>query len=147
MAKEVFKSTASLLGGMQVECDARGHKITLDEPESLGGTDTGQNPVEALLSSLGACKCIVARCFADAQGIDLQDLRIELEGDLDPDGFMGKNPKSKIGFSAIRTKIYIKSSSSKEKIDEFVEFIDNTCPVADSLKNSPKMATEVTIEK
>ena len=90
MAIEVFKSTTKLTEGMRVECTARDHKILLDEPTGLGGTDTGMNPVEAVLCALGACKCIVARCFAKAHKIDLQDFRIELEGDLDPDGFMGK---------------------------------------------------------
>ncbi|MCF6459537.1 OsmC family protein [Clostridium sp. Cult3] len=147
MAKEVFKSTAKLTEGMRVECVARDHTILLDEPKELGGTDTGMNPVEGVLSALGACKCIVARCFAKAHRIDLQDFHIELEGDLDPDGFMGKNKNAKIGFSEIRSKIYIKSSSSKKDIEKFVEFIDRTCPVADTLTNSPKMVTEVNIER
>lgn len=146
MAIEVFKTTAQLNAGMQVECSARNHKIVMDEPASLGGTDTGMNPVEGLLAALGACKCIVARAFASVHKIDLQDFRVELEGDLDPDGFMGKNKEAKIGFSAIRSKIYIKSSSSTEAIAKFVEFIDATCPVADTLVNSPTLATELTIE-
>ncbi len=147
MAIEVFKSTTKLTEGMKVECIARNHTFLLDEPKELGGTDTGMNPVESVLSALGACKCIVARCFAKAHRIDLQDFHIELEGDLDPDGFMGKNSEVKIGFSEIRSKIYIKSNSSKEDIEKFVEFIDRTCPVADTLTNSPKLITELNIEK
>ncbi len=147
MAVEVFKSTAQLTEGMRVECVARDHTITLDEPKELGGTDTGMNPVEAVLCALGACKCIVARCFAKAHKIDLQDFRVEVEGDLDPDGFMGKNKDAKVGLSEIRSKIYIKSSSPKEDIEKFVEFIDRTCPVADTLINSPKMITELEIER
>lgn len=147
MANEVFKSTAKLTEGMKVECTSRNHTIFLDEPKELGGTDTGMNPVEAVLCALGACKCIVARCFARAYKIDLQDFRVEVEGDLDPDGFMGKNKNVKIGLSAIRTKIYIRSSSSKEDIERFIEFIDSTCPVADTLTNSPKLTTEVNIER
>ena len=146
MAIEVFKSTTKLTEGMKVECTARDHEIILDEPAGLGGTDTGMNPVEAVLCALGACKCIVARCFAKAHKIDLQDFRVELEGDLDPDGFMGKNKDAKIGFSTIRCNIYIKSNSSKEDIEKFVEFIDRTCPVADTLINSPNMITELNIE-
>lgn len=147
MAIEVFKSTTKLTEGMRVECTAREHQILLDEPKELGGTDTGMNPVEAVLSALGACKCIVARCFAKAHGVDIKDFKVELEGDLDPDGFMGKNKEAKIGFSEIRSKIYIESNSPKEKIEEFVEFIDRTCPVADTLANSPKLVTELTIYK
>lgn len=147
MAIEVFKSTTKLNEGMKVECTARNHTIILDEPKELGGTDFGMNPVEAILCALGACKCIVARCFAKAHRIDLQDFHIELEGDLDPDGFMGKNKDAKIGFSEIRSKIYIESSSSEEAIKKFVEFIDRTCPVADTLANSPKLVTELTIKE
>lgn len=147
MAKEIFKSTTTLKEGMKVECSARDHKIVLDEPKELGGTDLGMNPVEAVLCALGACKCIVARCFAKAHKVDLKDFKIELEGDLDPDGFMGKNPDAKIGFSEIRSKIYIESDSPEEDIKKFVEFIDRTCPVADTLSNSPKLVTELTIER
>lgn len=147
MAIEVFKSTTQLTEGMKVECTARDHKFLLDEPTNLGGTDTGMNPVEAVLSSLGACKCIVARSFAKVHKIDLQDFRVELEGDLDPEGFMGKNPDAKVGFSSIRSKIYIKSDSSKEDIENFIKFVDKTCPVADTLANSPELITELTIEK
>lgn len=146
MANQVFKSVASLKTGMKVECSARNHRIIMDEPKNLGGTDTGMNPVEGLLSSLGACKCIVARAFAKVHNIDLQDFRVELEGDLDPDGFTGINKDAKIGFSAIRSKVYIKSSSSKEDLEKFVAFIDRTCPVADTLVNSPDLSTELTIE-
>ena len=147
MAIQVFKSTAQLNDGMQVECTARNHKIVMDEPLELGGTDTGMNPVEGILVSLGACKCIVARAFAQHHQIDLQDFRVELEGDLDPDGFLGRNKDAKIGFSAIRSKVYIKSSSSKQAIERFIEFIDKTCPVADTLTNSPVLTTVLTIEE
>ena len=147
MAIEVFKSTTKLTNGMKVECNAREHTILLDEPKGLGGTDTGMNPVEAVLCALGACKCIVARCFAKAHGIDLKDFKVELEGDLDPDGFMGKNENVKVGFSTVRSKIYIESDSPKEEIEKFVEFIDKTCPVADTLANSPKLVTELTIKR
>lgn len=147
MAKQVFKSITKLKEGMKVECTSRNHTIMIDEPAELGGTDEGMNPVEVLLSALGGCKCIVARSFAKAHGINLKDFRIELEGDLDPDGFMGLNKGAKIGFSSIRSKIYIESDSPKEDIEKFVEFIDRTCPVGDTITNSPNQVTELIIEK
>lgn len=147
MANEVFKSTTKLQEGLQIEVTSGKHKFILDEPPQLGGTDTGMNPVEALLGSMGACMCIVAKSFAKMHKIDLQDLKIELEGDLDPDGFMGKNKEAKIGFSKVRFKIYIKSNSSEEDIHSFVKFIERTCPVCDTIVNSPEMTTQVTIER
>ncbi|NMA94411.1 MAG: OsmC family protein [Clostridiales bacterium] len=146
MAKEVFKSVATLLEGVTVECVSRDHKFILDEPPELGGADKGMNPCEALLSALGACKCIVAGAFSKAHGIDIQDLKIEVEGDLDPDGFLGKNKEAKIGFSEIRTTINIKSSSDEDKIKEFIEFVEKTCPIADTLVNTANYTTDVNIE-
>ena len=147
MAKEVFKSVSTLLEGVTVESVARQHKMILDEPEELGGVDKGMNPCEALLTALGSCKCIVAASFAQAHGIHLENLVIEVEGDLDPDGFMGTNPQAKIGFTEIRTKVNIKSTSSDEDIKKFIEFVDNTCPIADTLVNTANYSTDLNIIK
>lgn len=147
MANEVFKCSAVLQEGLQVEVKSGKHKYILDEPVALGGTDTGMNPVESLLGALGACKCIVARAFAEAHKIDLQEIRVETEGDLDPDGFMGINPEAKIGFSNIRTNYYIKSNSSEGDIAKFVKFVETNCPVCDTIVNSPGMEVKTTIEK
>lgn len=147
MANEIFKSMIQLQQGLQVEVTSGKHKFILDEPPQLGGTDKGMNPVEALLGSMGACMCIVAKSFAKMHKIDLQDLKIELEGDLDPDGFMGKNKEAKIGFSKIRIKINIKSKSSEEDIASFVKFVERSCPVCDTVINSPEITTEFKVEK
>lgn len=147
MASEVFKSNAVLKEGLQVEVTAGKHKFILDEPEELGGGDTGMNPVEALVGALGACKCIVARAFAKAHKIDLQEIRVETEGDLDTDGFLGKNKDAKIGYTEIRSKYYIKSSSSEEEIKKFVDFVETNCPVCDTIVNSPELKVEIEIEK
>ena len=147
MANEIFKSTIKLQQGLQVEVTSGKHKFMLDEPPQLGGTDTGMNPVEALLGSLGACMGIVAKSFAQMHKIDLQDLKIELEGDLDPDGFMGTNKEAKIGFSKIRINIDIKSNSSEEDIASFVRFVEKTSPVGDNIINATDMTTKFTIEK
>ena len=146
MAIEVFKTNAKLTTGIRIECEARGHKIVLDEPEPLGGTDTGMNPVEGVLCALGACQAIVARAFAQAKGIKLKEFSVEIEGDLDTDGFQGLSDV-RPGIQVIRTKAHVKADNTEEEIKKFVEFIEKTCPVADTIKNSAKMISEVIIEK
>ncbi|HVI49060.1 MAG TPA: hypothetical protein VM802_29610, partial [Chitinophaga sp.] len=39
----------------QVSIEARDHRWLADEPYDVGGDDTGPNPGELLLSSLGSC--------------------------------------------------------------------------------------------
>ncbi|HCM90297.1 MULTISPECIES: OsmC family protein [Vagococcus] len=143
MAIEKFEAVVESVNGLQVSCKSREFEFTLDEPKNLGGTNTGMNPVEALLNSLGACKVIVAKSFARMHKIDLKSIKIEIEGELDPDGFMGKNKEAKIGFSKITTNFFIEANNTDEEIEKFVTFINRTCPVADTLENSPMMISKI----
>lgn len=145
MTMTTFKATTTLKEDFSVECDARGHKITLDEAKSLGGTDSGMNPIEATLSALGACQAIIAQLFAKAKGVELKSFRMELEGDIDTDAFKKTDMRPRI--DEIRTKVYIKSDSPEEKVREFVQFVEDNCPVADILKNPSQMIPEVILEQ
>ena len=143
MAVEKFEAVVESVAGLKVSCKSRGFEFFLDEPRNLGGTNEGMNPVEALLNSLGACKVIVAKSFARLHKMKINSIRIELEGELDTDGFMGKNPEAKIGFSKIITNFYIDADNTEAEIAAYVDFINRTCPVADSLENAPEMVSNV----
>ncbi|WP_434577526.1 OsmC family protein [Thermoanaerobacterium thermosaccharolyticum] len=147
MAVETFKAVSKKLPeGLAVESEVRGFKMVLDEPKEMGGTNKGMNPVEALLCALGSCQTIVASAFAKAKGINLQDFWVELEGDIDLDGFMGKSDV-RPGFQEIRFKMHIKTDAPKEKVEEFAKFIEKTCPVGDSLANPVKLVlSDVIVE-
>ncbi len=134
-----FKATAKKLQeGMQVETESRGFKIMMDEPKELGGTNKAMNPVEALLCALGACQSIVVAAFARAKKFSYEEFSIELEGDLDPDGFMGVSDVRK-GFQEIRYVMNFRTNESKEKVEEFANFVSQTCPVGDCLENGVKI--------
>lgn len=131
---KTFKATAHLQNGVKVKTSSRDFEIMIDEPKSLGGTDTGMNPVEALLASLGACQSIVARVYAGKFGVKLDDFRVELEGDIDLDGFFNKS-EVRPGYSDIRYTFRIKTDSPKEKVEEFMRFLESKCPVGDTIAN------------
>lgn len=134
-----FKATAKKLPeGLQVETESRGFKIIMDEPEDLGGTDAAMNPVEAVLCALGACQTIVASAFAAAHDFTFEEFHVELEGDLDPDGFLGL-ADVRNGFQEIRFEMHFKTNESKEKTEAFAEFIERSCPVGDCLENGVKL--------
>ena len=143
MAKTQFKAVVTAKNGLTMDCQSRNFQFNLDEPPMLGGNDAGMNPIEALLNALGACKAIVARSFAQMKGVSFTGLRVELEGTLDPDGFMGKNPDAKVGLSEIHAKYFFESTESQEKLEEFVKFMEHTCPVMDTIVNAPTFVDEV----
>lgn len=134
MPKTTFQATAHLQQGVQVKAKSRNFEIIIDEPKELGGTDTGMNPVELTLAALGACQAIVARVYARKFKIEFDDLWIDVEGDLDTDGFLNKSDVRR-GYSDIRFNIHIVTDAPREKVEEFVAFIEKTCPVGDTIAN------------
>lgn len=143
-AVQTFKATAHLQDGVQVKTTSRNFELTIDEPKSLGGTDTGMNPVEALLASLGACQSIVARVYAPKFGVQLDDFSVEVEGDLDLDGFFNRSTV-RPGYTDIRYTFRIKTDSPREKVDEFVHFLESKCPVGDTIANPVNLKLETII--
>lgn len=138
MGKTTFQSVVTWSGEkVKCEADIRGKKITIDEPQSLGGTDEGANPVELVLAALGGCISILASLYAKKHHVDLKGVKVFVEGDLDPDGFMEKDPSIRPGFQEIRFRVEIDSPSSPEKIQALLEHVERVCPVKDTLKGVP----------
>lgn len=134
-AVQTFKATAHLQEGVRVVTKARQFELIIDEPKSLGGTDTGMNPVEVLLASLGACQSIVARVYAPKFGVNLEDFQVDVEGDLDLDGFFNRS-EVRPGYSDIRYVFRIKTDSPQDKVEEFAAFLESKCPVGDTIANA-----------
>lgn len=137
MAKITFRGTTRWSGeSLYVTSEFRGFEVAMDEPQSLGGTNRAMNPVELLLSALGGCIAILVPAFAAEQGLQIDDVTVSLEGDLDPDGYMGKAPV-RPGFQDIRVKVNVDSSEPREKIEELIKLVFERCPVKDTLSGVP----------
>ena len=116
--------------------EARGFKMTIDEPETLGGTNAGANPVEYLLAALSGCLNVMGHLIAREMGIKLNGLEIELEGDLNPDRFLGKSMEDRSGYKEIRVVIIPDMTTDKETLDKWLKTVENRCPVSDNISNS-----------
>jgi uncharacterized OsmC-like protein len=134
-----YKAKATKLPeGLQVETESRNFKIYIDEPKSLGGTNKSMSPVEVLLCALGGCQAIVASAFAEAHNVTFEDFYVEIEGDIDLDGFLGK-ADVRPGFQEVRYTMHFKTNEPREKMEEFVKFMERTCPVGDSIENEVRL--------
>lgn len=147
MSNHVFSATATLIDKLKIKCTSRDFSIVMDEPSKKNTESSGMTPLEALLSAIGACKCIAAKSFAKSQNIDLIDIKIEMDGEIDTDGFYGINKEAKMGFHKITSKYYVQANNSDEEIEEFVNFVERTCPVLDTIINAPELSKEIHIIK
>ncbi|HEV8280617.1 MAG TPA: OsmC family protein [Candidatus Limnocylindrales bacterium] len=104
-----------------------------DEPPVLLGADTGPNAVELVLQALAFCYGVGVVYNAAAQGIEIDELRYEIEGDLDLHRFVGLGgPRA--GFSAIRAKGWVRSSNaSRDQLVALCQYVQETSPVRDIL--------------
>lgn len=111
------------------------HVHDIDEPPVLLGEDRGANPVEYLLAGLSGCVTTTFIAYAAAQGVKIDELRTELEGDIDVRGFLGITGGVRPGYKAIRVKFHVKSDAPREKIQELVRLAERRSPVSDSVRN------------
>ena len=138
MALKTFKGMARSVEGLRVEGISRGMRVMFDEPEELGGTNEGMNPVEMLLNALGACQVITAKTYARKLNINLQRMWVDVEGDLDVDGFMGV-PGVKSGLTDIRFKMNFVTDAPEESVRRLVREVEKHCPVGATLNASVRV--------
>ena len=66
----------------QVDVNGR-HLIVTDEPEGLGGTDSGPAPHELLPAMLASCASTMIMLYARARNWELGEVRVEVAYDSD----------------------------------------------------------------
>ena len=116
-----------------------------DEPPVLLGTNTGPNAVELVLQALAFCYGVGFVYNAAARGIEIEELRCEVEGDLDLHRFLGLGgPRA--GFSEIRAKGFVRSpNATPEQLEELCQYVQDTSPVRDILAGAVPVRTDLIV--
>jgi uncharacterized OsmC-like protein len=115
-------------------------EIEADEPPVLLGEDKAANPVEILLAALSGCLTTTLAYHAAANGIEIEGIDSEYEGDINAKGFLNLDANARKGFKQIRVNFKVKSDADKEKLAELAKF----SPVFDTITNptSVKLTVE-----
>ncbi|MBI3993308.1 MAG: OsmC family protein [Candidatus Lambdaproteobacteria bacterium] len=133
-AQAEFRAQTQVVAGLETRSQSREFVNTIDEPEVLGGTNKGPNPVEVLLGSLGTCQEIVLVAYAAALGIELESVKIDVRGDIDLRGLFNV-AEVPSGFNGIRFEAEIKArNATPQQLEQLKALGLAHCPVLDTLR-------------
>lgn len=143
VAATTWAAEVTWKGGFRSEAKIRDFApVISDEPAALGGSDEGPNPVEQLLGALGNCLAVGYAANATAAGIDVRDLRIELDGNLDLHTFLGLRDGN-AGFSDITVAVHLDADATEEQLAALHEKVTSTSPVGHTLSRAVPVAIEL----
>lgn len=117
-----------------------------DEPEQILGDRTAPNAVEHLLAALGSCLTVGYAANAAAMDIELNDLQIEMEGEVDLRGFLGISEDVRAGYNNVTSTIHIDADAPEEDIEALRERVEATSPLVDNITNEVPLETDLVVE-
>jgi putative redox protein len=117
---------------VQVEADE--HAWLSDEPPTTGGDDLGPDPVELLLSSLGACTAITLRMYAERKQWPLEGVSIDLVHERLP--VEGAEPGTREDI--VRLDLRLEGALDDEQRARLLEIAER-CPVHRILAGQPRI--------
>jgi uncharacterized OsmC-like protein len=123
----------------------RQFKLIIDEPEGLGGTDEGANPVEYILAGLAGCLNVVGHIVAKELGFTIDKLKIEVVGNINPDRLFGVSDNERAGFKKIDLKLIPETDAPVEILVKWLKIVQKRCPIKDNLMNITPIG--ISIEK
>ena len=118
------------------------HTWRADEPTSVGGTDTGPDPYDLLLSSVGACTAMTIRMYAERNGWPLDDVEISLKHQRHYDKDCADCEEKPQQIDEISREMHFSGNLSQEQTKRLMEIADR-CPVHRTLSENLRITSKL----
>ena len=138
-ARVVFRATGSGADGVRVNREP----VRTDATPEPGGS---LNPVEFALAALVSSQIATYRYRADELGIPLDDVDVEVEGELDVRGFFGIADGILLGLDEVRITVAPQGPASPDEYVRLLAEVDARCPVLDLSRAPPTVRTELVLD-
>lgn len=122
-------------GKFQTEIRTGGATFFADEPESVGGGDTGPTPYELLSAALAACTAMTLKLYAERKGWELPPFQVKADHAIVRDAAGARRDR----FTRI---IAFDSPPPAEWHDKLIEIAEK-CPVHRTLMRGFEVATDI----
>jgi uncharacterized OsmC-like protein len=114
-----------------------------DLPAVFNGGNTAVNPLENLLSAVGACLTTTIVYQSSARGIYIDAIDCQVEGDIDLRGFLGLDASVPLGYEEIRLRVSIEADVADDDLDSLIALGQRYSPIIGMLRP----ATRVTVKR
>lgn len=130
-----FSINGKSTSATKYEGRARQFSIVVDEPAIFGGEDSAANPVEYILAGYAGCLNVVFNVVAKELNIKINQLNINVNGDINLEKLLGVSGKERAGFQSLNVHIELNTDASAEKEQLLISKVKERCPVNDNLSN------------
>ena len=108
----------------------------------VGGPGTAACSGDFLLGALAACTQITVQMVAAGMGLSLDDIQVEVHGDLDLRGTLGVSRDVPVGFRSIRTSVNVIGRLEPDQLRTLRQMAEMYCVVLATLQAPPPIETE-----
>lgn len=119
--------------GFRTNVSTRHHRLTVDEPESVGGADSGPTPYEYLLIALASCTAMTMRSYADRKSWPLEGATVFVRHNSSHKLDCENCETQAVGIGRIERRIEIEGPLTDEQRTRLIEIADK-CPIKQTLK-------------
>ena len=115
--------------GTRTVTQVRGYDpVIADEPDTLGGTNTGSSPLELALVSLVSCDGVIINGVAEAMNFDYARVELEASGQIDVRGAKGVSGVRPY-FEKVNLGITLSTDEPDARFEQLQANVEFRCPI------------------
>jgi putative redox protein len=118
--------------GFRTDIVARHHRLTVDEPESVGGTDAGPTPYEYILTALASCTVMTMHAYARRKSWPLESATVFVRQGRSHERDCEECDTHTVGIGKIERRIEMVGDLTDEQRKRILEIAER-CPIKQTL--------------
>jgi putative redox protein len=117
----------------RTDISTRHHRLTVDEPESVGGTDAGPTPYEYLLIGIASCTAMTLRSYANRKSWPLEGAAVFVRHNRSYMKDCVDCETQAVGIGRVERRIELEGPLTEEQRARLLDIAER-CPIKQTLK-------------